>query len=185
MEKLVVYFSKSGNTKMIAERIEQQHLVKYHRIQPDQPYPDEFRKLQAVSQDEVLFGKTRAIKGIDRDLWEKYSEVIIGTPTYWGHLPACVCQFLKENDFSSNRKYLRFDDNNTIIKMLKAYKEKYNIEDNFQIYLEKYIPSQAGLAGGSADAASTLRLLEKTYKRKPGKILTNNKTFDDAVRQRI
>ena len=73
---------------------------------------------------------------------------------------------LKENDFSSNRKYLRFDDNNTIIKMLKAYKEKYNIEDNFQIYLEKYIPSQAGLAGGSADAASTLRLLEKTYKRK-------------------
>lgn len=99
MEKLVVYFSKSGNTKIIAERIEQQHLVKYHRIQPDQPYPDEFRKLQAVSQDEVLFGKTRAIKGIDRDLWEKYSEVIIGTPTYWGHLPACVCQFLKENDF--------------------------------------------------------------------------------------
>ena len=71
-----------------------------------------------------------------------------------------------EDNYSSNRNYLRFDDNNTIIKMLKAYKEKYNIEDNFQIYLEKYIPSQAGLAGGSADAASTLRLLEKTYKRK-------------------
>lgn len=71
-----------------------------------------------------------------------------------------------EDNYSSNRNYLRFDDNNTIIKMLKAYKEKYNIDDHYQIYLEKYIPSQAGLAGGSADASATLRMLEKIYKHK-------------------
>ena len=68
-----------------------------------------------------------------------------------------------ENSYSCNIKYLRFDENNTIIKMINAFKEKYNIEDNFEIKLEKHISSQAGLAGGSADAAASLRILERMY----------------------
>ena len=69
-----------------------------------------------------------------------------------------------EDDYSANKKYFRFDENNTIIKMLNAFKEKYNINDKYQIRIDKYIPSQAGLGGGSSDGASTLRLLQRLYR---------------------
>ena len=64
---------------------------------------------------------------------------------------------------------LKYDEHNTIYKMIRLVKEKYNINDHFKITLNKRIPAEAGLAGGTADGASTLRILNKLYNLKLNK----------------
>ena len=54
-------------------------------------------------------------------------------------------------------------ENNIILRALKLFKNKYKIDDYFEIKLTKKIPFSAGLGGESADAAATLLLLKKIY----------------------
>jgi len=59
----------------------------------------------------------------------------------------------------ANRRYLPNDERNTIIKVINGLREIYGFNDQFQIKLTKNIPSQAGLGGGSADAAIVIKTL--------------------------
>lgn len=49
------------------------------------------------------------------------------------------------------------DENNLIYKAAKLMRETYGIEEGVQIHLEKRIPIAAGMAGGSTDAAATMK----------------------------
>jgi 4-diphosphocytidyl-2-C-methyl-D-erythritol kinase len=51
---------------------------------------------------------------------------------------------------------------NIVIRAAKAFQEKYHTK-GVTIRLEKRIPLEAGLAGGSADASATLRGLNRLY----------------------
>jgi 4-diphosphocytidyl-2-C-methyl-D-erythritol kinase len=53
------------------------------------------------------------------------------------------------------------DENNLILRAVKEYEEHRPIEGKLDILLKKRIPTEAGLGGGSADAAATLRALNK------------------------
>ena len=68
------------------------------------------------------------------------------------------------NKYVCDKDFIYFDDNNSIIKMINAVKEKFNINDNYYVNLKKSIPIQAGLGGGTSDGASALRILKKLYK---------------------
>ena len=57
---------------------------------------------------------------------------------------------------SCSRKDLLCDSSNLVLKALDLYKKKFNISQCFSIHLEKNIPIQAGLGGGSSNAATTL-----------------------------
>ena len=72
----------------------------------------------------------------------------------------------KKMKYSCNKWYVLFNKKNTVIKAVTYMKEKYHIEDNFNISLSKLIPTQAGLGGGSADAAAVIRILNKMYSLK-------------------
>ena len=67
-------------------------------------------------------------------------------------------------EFVCNKKYIHYDENNTIYKTIELIKRKYDIHDNFKITLNKQIPTQAGLGGGSSDASATLKIINKMYK---------------------
>ena len=69
----------------------------------------------------------------------------------------------EQDEFSCNKFYIRFNENNSIVRMIDLLKEKYSINDHYSINLKKLIPAQAGLGGGTADAASTLRIFQKLY----------------------
>ena len=70
-------------------------------------------------------------------------------------------EFAEETTLELDRDYLPINDKNTIIKAIHIMQERYNIEEEFRCRLEKHIPTRAGLAGGSADAAAAIRMINR------------------------
>lgn len=65
--------------------------------------------------------------------------------------------------YSCNKRFIKFNESNTVVKAVELMKKEYDIKDNFKIHLDKHLPMQAGLAGGSTDASSVIRILDKMY----------------------
>lgn len=61
-------------------------------------------------------------------------------------------------------KNIPFSEENLAYKAAKAFFSETKIKSGAHIFIEKNIPSQAGLGGGSADAAGTIYALNKLYK---------------------
>ena len=56
---------------------------------------------------------------------------------------------------------LKNDESNLVLRAVRAYEELRLINGRLEITLKKRIPTEAGLGGGSADAAATLRALNR------------------------
>ena len=70
----------------------------------------------------------------------------------------------EETTMTLNRSYLPVNDKNTVIKAIHVMQERYGFNQNFACTLQKHIPTQAGLAGGSADAAAAIRMINRMMK---------------------
>ena len=66
-----------------------------------------------------------------------------------------------EDVFSTNNTLLRWDQSNLIYRAVELFKQKTDIHFFVQIDLQKNIPMQAGLGGGSGNAATILYALNK------------------------
>lgn len=53
------------------------------------------------------------------------------------------------------------DDSNLIVRAIKLLQSEAGLRDEFSIYVDKRIPAGAGLGGGSSNAATILRMLNK------------------------
>jgi 4-diphosphocytidyl-2-C-methyl-D-erythritol kinase len=69
--------------------------------------------------------------------------------------------YATETTLELNRSYLPVNEKNTIIKAIRVMQEKYGFDDEFECRLAKHIPTRAGLAGGSADAAAAIRMMNR------------------------
>lgn len=59
-----------------------------------------------------------------------------------------------------------WDEHNLIYKAAKLFMDTCSIEDGIQIIIDKQIPAAAGLAGGSSDAAATLKGMNQLFGNK-------------------
>ncbi|WP_010293835.1 4-(cytidine 5'-diphospho)-2-C-methyl-D-erythritol kinase [Clostridium senegalense] len=71
----------------------------------------------------------------------------------------------KNITINCNKKYLPVDENNLVYKAIKLFMEKYNISSGVKVNIVKNIPVAAGMAGGSADAAATLKAMRNMFKK--------------------
>lgn len=71
---------------------------------------------------------------------------------------------IEENiELTCSRQDIPCDKSNTAYKMACIILDKYNIHCGVKIHIEKNIPSGAGLAGGSADAAGVMKAMNQLF----------------------
>ena len=70
----------------------------------------------------------------------------------------------KKNKLKINRIINDIYPDNLVLKTANLIKEKYKIKQGLDIKIKKQIPTQAGLGGGSSDAACTIIALNKLFK---------------------
>ena len=107
--KIIVYFSYTGHTKMIAESIQKKLQCDILEIKPEKAYSRDYELVVSEEQNNSSSNKTPEIENINIDL-SKYDEIIIGTPVLWYTIAPVIRTFLKQNDLS-NKKIIPFATN--------------------------------------------------------------------------
>lgn len=72
----------------------------------------------------------------------------------------------KDITITSSTHITNTQKDNIVYKIASFLQQEYNIDKGVQIHIDKTIPLGAGLGGGSADAAATLRGLNRLWKLK-------------------
>ena len=96
---LIVYYSRSGNTKALAELIQAKVGGDLFRIETKEPRPQSYRK--EVSQN-VLEQREQLLPELKSKVpnFDSYQRIFIGTPTWNMALPQAVVSFLKSYHFA-------------------------------------------------------------------------------------
>ena len=95
---LIAYYSYSGNTKRVAEKIQQLTNGDTFEIVPKKAYPDNYNDVVNLAKDE----KQKDIKPelTDNGNVKDYDIIFLGTPVWWYTMASPVKTFLSNNDFS-------------------------------------------------------------------------------------
>ena len=79
-KKLVVFYSYTGNNKMIAERIQKELGCDILELKPKVPYSTDYQIVVDDEQNSEASNHIPQIQDIDLDL-SNYEEIILGFPT--------------------------------------------------------------------------------------------------------
>lgn len=102
---LVVYYSATGNTKDVAEKIANITEGDLFELEPTEPYTDDDldwtnddSRVSREHDDESLRDVELISTTVDN--WDSYDTVYIGYPIWWGIAAWPVDNFVKDNDFT-------------------------------------------------------------------------------------
>lgn len=95
---LIVYYSRTGNTKAVAELIQEKVGGQLVQLETTEERPSNYREEVAQNQQEQDSQVEPELKTNIPDL-EDYDRIFIGAPTWNMALPQAVVTFLKNNGF--------------------------------------------------------------------------------------
>lgn len=96
---LVAWFSATGNTKSVAERIAELTGADLYSIAPSSPYAADPYDDSDRIKDEAYNDRRPGVANLPNNL-DKYDTIYVGTPLWW-HQPAMVvCTFLEAYDLT-------------------------------------------------------------------------------------
>ena len=104
MSKLfVAYFSASGVTKKIAEKLAEETEADLFEIQPEAPYTEadlDWRNSRSRSSVEMNDKNCRPAICSKAEGMEQYDVIFIGFPIWWYREPSIIDTFMEAYDFS-------------------------------------------------------------------------------------
>ena len=98
-KQLVVYFSYTGNTRKIAQKVKEELQCDILELKPVKPYSTDYQTVVDEEQNNESTKKIPEIQDINIDL-NNYDEIIIGTPVWWYTIAPVVRTFFKQNDLT-------------------------------------------------------------------------------------
>lgn len=107
MKTAIIYYSMSGNTKFVTEKIAQTIEADIIRIEPEKAYPDQGAK-------KFIWGGKSAVMGEKPKLLpyefkaEQYDTIIIGTPVWASNFAPPIRTFIHENKSIREKKIAVF-----------------------------------------------------------------------------
>lgn len=95
---LIAYYSHSGNTKAVAEKIKNVTGGDIVEIIPEKPYPNGYNELVELAKVEKTNNVMPKIKPIGKNVAD-YDVVFVGTPVWWYTMASPVKTFIADNNF--------------------------------------------------------------------------------------
>ena len=97
MKKLIVYFSYTGNTRMIANKIKEKLNCDILEIETTIPYSSDYDEVVNDEQNGEASNHLPEIIKLNINL-DEYDVIILGTPVWWYRPCPAIRTFLTEND---------------------------------------------------------------------------------------
>lgn len=95
---LVAYFSRSGNTRVIAGQIHSAQDAALFEIQPARPYPEDYLETVEQARRERDRGYRPPLKAPVPE-FARYQTIFLGFPIWGGTVPPVIRAFLAAHDF--------------------------------------------------------------------------------------
>ena len=139
-KKLVVYFSYTGHTTMIVDKIKEKLDCDILKIETVEPYSTDYDTVVNDEQNSERSNFLPEIKDININL-DNYDEIILGTPVWWFRPAPAIRSFLTKYDltgktvipFATNAGWL----GKTFIE-IKNMCPNSNVKNNMNIVFESY-----------------------------------------------
>jgi len=95
---LLAYYSYTGNTRSVAEKLRTHAGAQLLEIEMAVPYPSDLREAAGRSKHELETGELPALLGDPFDVSD-YDLILVGGPVWWNTVSAPVMSFLERTDF--------------------------------------------------------------------------------------
>jgi flavodoxin len=96
---LIIYFSRSGNTREVAHQIHERVGGEIIELQTVEPYPEDYEAVKEQAMKELNSGLKPELKTKVEKIGY-YDIIFVGTPIWWGTIAGPVKTFLSEYELT-------------------------------------------------------------------------------------
>ena len=104
MKTLLVYYSYTGQTKLIVDKIKNRIDCNVVELKPVIPFSNDYQEVVDEYQNNESDKKCVEIEELNVNL-DAYDKIIIGTPVWWYSITPVLREFLNKYDLSGKKVY--------------------------------------------------------------------------------